>query len=417
MQASSRPNTNSPYLNTTSKKQGPQGTLTSFTDTEHAFAYKTDHDLKLAQLLFSTLQSNFLVQIGPMMVNWALKMHLPIEGIIKSYFFNQFCGGTTLEEMSVRMHQLMAFGVASTLDYAVEGQKTERGYNEVAEETKRVIAFAKGKPDAAFIAMKMTGIASIDLMQKKQAGGNLTGYELMQFDKVKERLEGICQCAYDNGQCILIDAEETWIQNVIDDLAEEMMWKYNKKEVVIYTTAQLYRHDRLAYVKSLLQKAKDNNAIAGIKLVRGAYLEKETKRALDIGYTNPMQPNKTATDTDFDAAARFMIENKEHYALYLGTHNEQSCLTLIKEMERLGIEKKDNHVWFGQLFGMSDNITFNLAHAGYNVSKYLPYGPVHAVMPYLFRRAQENTSIAGQTSRELKLISKELERRKSLRAQ
>jgi proline dehydrogenase len=386
-----------------------------FADTEHAFAYKTDAELRKAHLLLSTIQNNLLVKVGPLFVNWALRMHLPVQGLIKEYFFSQFCGGTSLDETARRMEQLMQFGVASTLDYAVEGQKTERGFNNCADELVRIIQFAKGKPAAAFIALKMTGLGNIDLMTKQQAGKELGGYELMQLDKIRERLLHVCQAAYDNGQAILIDAEETWIQDYIDGLAEEMMWRFNQQTPVVFTTVQMYRHNRLQYLHGLLARAKQHNAIAGIKLVRGAYLEKETARAAEMGYANPMQPNKAATDRDYDAAVVFMLDNLQHFAPYLGTHNEASCLLAMQEMERRGLPRKHPNIWFSQLFGMSDNISFNMAFDGYNVAKYLPYGPVEAVMPYLFRRAQENTSIAGQTSRELLLIRTELERRKHAR--
>lgn len=386
-----------------------------FSDTEHAFAYKTDAELRKALLLFSTIQNNLLVKLGPVFVNWALRLQLPVQGLIKEYFFTQFCGGTSLDETAARMNQLMQFRVASTLDYAVEGQKTERGFNNCADELVRIIQFAKGKPAAAFIALKMTGLGSIELMTKKQAGKEMGGYELMQLDKIRERLLRICQAAADNGQAILIDAEESWIQDYIDELAEDMMWQFNRQAPVVFTTAQMYRHDRLQYLHGLLERAQQHRAIAGVKLVRGAYLEKETNRAQEMGYPNPMQPNKVATDRDYNAAMVFMLDNLQHFAPYLGTHNEASCLLAMQEMEGRNLPRKHPNIWFSQLFGMSDNISFNLAYDGYNVAKYLPYGPVEAVMPYLFRRAQENTSIAGQTSRELLLIRAELERRKRAR--
>jgi len=349
------------------------------------------------------------------LVNWALRWHMPVEGLLKSYLFDQFCGGTTLPETARKMNQLQRYGVRSTLDYAVEGLKTEQGFAQAAAELTRVLQFAAENPAAAFVAMKMTGIGSIDLMTKLQAKSSLIGAELMQADKLETRLAEVCSTAAHLGVPVLIDAEESWIQDYIDVKAEAQMWEHNRARPIVYTTVQMYRHDRLAYLKQLIETAKSKKAIAAVKLVRGAYLEKENDRSEELAYPTPMQPTKAATDKDYDTAIKLCLENLAHVAVYAGTHNEQSSLLLSEEMERLGISHTHPHVWCGQLYGMSDNITFNLARSGFNASKYLPYGPLHAVLPYLFRRAQENTSIAGQTSRELALIEKELKRRQKAR--
>lgn len=384
-----------------------------FENTAIAFDYKTDAELSRSHFLFRTIQNNFLVNVGPGLVQFALRIGLPITGLLKHYLFNQFCGGTTLAETDDKAKLLYSYGVTSILDYAVEAVKSAPGLNAAKEELLKIIDHAKARPEVSHVAMKMTGIGLFDVMAKKQAGKKLSGAELIQYDKMVDRLEAICAHAHKEGQSVLIDAEESWIQDIIDELAEEMMWRYNQERPTVYTTVQMYRHDRLAYLEGLIERAKSKGAIAAVKLVRGAYLEKENDRAEDRGYPTPMQPDKASTDRDFNAGALLILDNLEHAAMCAGTHNEASSKLIAQEMERRGLDRQHPHVFFSQLYGMSDHIGFNLAAAGFNSAKYLPYGPVKAVLPYLFRRAQENTSIAGQTGRELGLVQEELNRRRA----
>lgn len=385
--------------------------LLDFNNTEIAFRYKTTTELRKSIFLFHSIQNSYLVKIAPPIITWALKWGFPIRGLLKFFFFEQFCGGTTLEDTQKRIEQLGKYGVKSTLDYGVEAEKTDSGYQKAVNEIIRAIHYAQHKPNIAFIALKLTGIGNADVMMRIQKGtGNSADQK--ELEKIRERLVLICQQAAEAKQSVLIDAEESWIQDVIDTLSEEVIFQYNKNYPVVYTTVQMYRHDRLAYLKNLFTKAEKSNVLPAVKLVRGAYLEKENERAKTHKYPTPMQSTKKNTDADFDAAARFMLERIDAFPICAGTHNEASSIAIVNYLIEKNIRPNHPHVYFSQLFGMSDHISFNLAAKGFNVSKYLPYGPLDAVMPYLFRRAQENTSIAGQTSRELVMLEKELKRRR-----
>lgn len=390
----------------------PQPLLPDLSDTATAFRYKSDGDLRRSHLLYKSIQSNLLVRSGPPLVEFALRLGLPIDGLLRDFFFRQFCGGETLPQTLPRADALAQFGVHTILDYAVEAEKTEAGFDAATHELLRALDAAANRADIPFTAMKLTGIGSFDLLAKRSAGTALHGSEHIRYERMEARLDQLCGAAYRTGQGLLLDAEESWIQPEIDRLAEAMMRKYNRTRPTLYTTTQLYRHDRLAYLQHLLPQAKTEGWILAVKAVRGAYLEKENARARVHNYPTPMQPNKAATDRDFDAACTLLLNNLDHAALVAGTHNEQSCLHIVAHLQRLGLPRNDSRVYFAQLFGMSDHISFNLAAAGCNVAKYLPYGPLRAVLPYLFRRAQENTSIAGQSSRELKLVEAELRRRR-----
>jgi proline dehydrogenase len=383
----------------------------SFENTEIAFKYKSDNELRKAYILFSGIQSNFLVKIGPPLVTLALKMGIPIKALLKYYFFEQFCGGETLEACLPKIEVLKNNRVNAILDYGVESLKNEQGYNQCAEEIIKTIAFASQSPNIPFVAMKITGIGGSETLQKISQN-KASEYDKMQFNKIKDRLDRICAIASQLRQPIFIDAEESWLQPAIDRLCEEAMWTYNKQEPIVFTTVQMYRNDRWAYLYRLHARAIQENVILGIKLVRGAYIEKENKTAQLKGYPSPLYATKKNSDIAFNNAAHFLIENIDKVAFCAGTHNEKSCALLAGYAQKKGIPFDHPHLSFSQLYGMSDQITFTLAEKGFNVAKYLPFGPLDAVLPYLFRRAQENTSIAGQTSRELLLIEKELRRRK-----
>jgi proline dehydrogenase len=397
----------------------PQGvnaqsaTNLSFEDTEIAFRSKSNSDLQRSFLLFKAIGYNWLVKLGPPLIEFAFKIHLPIQGLIKKTVFKQFCGGETIHECDPTMKHLYGYGIGSILDYSVEGKEEEKEFEHTTEETLHTIQKATNNPQIPFCVFKVTGLARFDLLAKVNAKEPLTHAEQMEFDRVKERVERICRKAYNSNVRIFIDAEESWIQDTIDFIAREMMLKFNRDTVIVYNTIQLYRHDRLAFLKNSYEDALKHNYHLGIKLVRGAYMEKEAARAAEKGYPNPIQPNKAASDAHYNEALKFCVERVDRISICAGTHNEQSSMLLIELMQQKNIQPSDKRIYFSQLFGMSDHISFNLSSAGYNVAKYLPYGPVKSVMPYLFRRAAENTSVKGQSGRELTLISKEVKRRKA----
>ena len=385
----------------------------SFENTEIAFRSKSKADLQRSYWLFKAIGYNWLVKMGPPLTETAFKFHLPIVGLIKSTVFKQFCGGETMDECDATMNHLHQYGIGSILDYSVEGKEAEEEFEHTTEETLLTILKAQNNPQIPFCVFKVTGLARFDLLAKVNAKEPLSMKEQTEFDKVKDRVERICRKAYDLKVRIFIDAEETWIQDAIDGLAREMMLKFNKERAIVYNTIQLYRHDRLAFLKNSYEDSLKHNYFLGIKLVRGAYMEKEAARASTMGYRNPIQPNKQSSDTDYNEALTFCIDKIDRMAICAGTHNEQSSMLLVALMQQKGLSPSDKRIYFSQLFGMSDHISFNLSSAGYNVAKYLPYGPVKSVMPYLFRRAAENTSVKGQSGRELTLISKEVQRRKA----
>lgn len=386
--------------------------LPQFENTEIAFKYRSDKDLKLARFLFSSMGSPTLTSVGMKLTKFAISWNLPVKGLIRTTLFDQFCGGETMEEAAKTATMLSKYGVGTILDYGVEGKESENDFDHAVPEFVKAIKFAASQKNIPFISIKITGFAYFALLEKIHAGETLTQGEQDAWKRVYDRIDWICKAAAEHNIMVLVDAEESWIQKPVDDLAEAMMERYNKAKVIVYNTYQLYRHDRLLFLKESYEHAKSKGYLLGAKLVRGAYMEKERARAAEKGYPSPIQPNKEAADKDFDEAALFCLQHLDGLALFVGTHNEASCLKVASYMYNNNILARTDKVYFSQLFGMSDNISFNLAHEGYNVAKYLPYGPVKDVLPYLMRRAQENTSVAGQTGRELSLINKELVRRK-----
>jgi proline dehydrogenase len=352
------------------------------------------------------------------MIRFALKSGIPIDPLLKSTLFKQFCGGEDIEDCEKTVKMLSKHHVGTILDYSVEGEKNEAAFDETEKETIKTLQRAAKSPDTIpFSVFKTTGLAQFSLLEKYTSAINnpevkLTEKEQLDLERLRTRIDNICKVAHQHQIRIFIDAEETWIQDAIDAITYEMMEKYNRESVIVYNTYQLYTTLALGKLKHTLALAHEKGFKVGAKIVRGAYMEKERARANEKNYTNPIQPNKSSSDKAFNEALVFCIENKDKIDLCAGTHNEQSCLYLAKLMEQAGIERGDKGVWFAQLFGMSDHISFNLAKAGYNVAKYVPYGPLKSVMPYLFRRAAENTSVAGQSSRELMLITKEVARRR-----
>jgi proline dehydrogenase len=391
---------------------GPGKGSLSFENTEVAFCHSSNTDLKRAYWLFRIININFLVKVGPPITNFAMKIGLPIKSLIKATIFKHFCGGETIGECDNTIKNLSQGGVGTILDYSVEGEDDEQVFDNTRDEIMLTIKRATGDKAVPITVFKVTGVGRFGLLEKLDTGTELTAAEEAEWKKVQARVLAICTKAYETGVPVMIDAEETWIQKTIDMLALNMMRKFNKDKAIVYNTYQLYRHDKLKSLKDDHNIAVTEGFILGAKLVRGAYMEKERKRAAAIGYVCLIQPDKQSADRDYDAAVRFCVENVEKVAFVAGTHNENSCRLLADLLNEKNIIHNHPHVYFSQLLGMSDNLSFNLADAGYNVAKYVPYGPVKAVLPYLFRRAQENTAIAGQMSRELGLILKEKKRRK-----
>lgn len=390
----------------------------SFDNTANAFDYKSDKELKSARWLFKTMEYPLFVQIGTRLTPFIMKTGLPIHGLIRKTIFKQFVGGETLEETAGVGSVLGKYGVQVILDYGVEGKEGEASFDHATEEFIRVINYAATQPNIPFISIKVTGLARFGLLQTLDEAPRLRSgihdheAETAEWDRVRERMYAICEVGAEKNIGVLIDAEESWIQDPVDRLTMEMMEIFNKEKVIVYNTIQLYRHDRLHFLKMSYEIARQQGFLLGEKLVRGAYMEKERNRAADKGYQNPIQADKAATDRDYNEAVRFCIDHLENISVIVASHNEESNLLAAKLLDEKGLPHHHPHIHFSQLYGMSDNITFNLAKEGFNVSKYLPFGPIRDVVPYLMRRAQENSSVSGQTGRELSLITRELKRRK-----
>lgn len=395
-----------------SPAKNPHKKVLSFDNTEISFRGKSNADINRAYWLFKTISNNFLTKIGPPITEFALKVGLPIEGIIKATIFKHFCGGENIQECEQTVAALHRGRVGAILDYSLEGAEEDHVFDDTCAEIINTVKRADGDSRIPLTVFKVTGIGRFALLEKASSGSQLSEREVEEFAKFKRRFETICQAAFDADIPVMVDAEETWIQKVVDELAIEMMRKFNREKTIVYNTYQLYRNDKLASLKADTELAKAEGFFMGAKLVRGAYMEKERERALQLGYPSPINNTKEDTDRDYNAAVAYCSENIDHLAFVAGTHNEESCRLLVDLIDQKNIDQSSPKVYFSQLLGMSDNLSFNLADAGYNVAKYVPYGPVKAVLPYLFRRAEENTSIAGMMSRELNLIIAERKRRK-----
>ncbi|MNJ85432.1 bifunctional proline dehydrogenase/pyrroline-5-carboxylate dehydrogenase [compost metagenome] len=389
--------------------------MISFNNTEIAFKHKSNKDLRRAHFLFSVMASPFLVKSGKGLTRFGLNIGLPIKGIIKSTIFEQFCGGETIEECTSTIESMWKHHVGTILDYSVEGKTSAEDFEATTKEIIATIHKGKGNPAIPFAVFKITGIARFSLLEQTNSGlEGISEADLKEYHETVERVNRICKEAYDAAVPVFIDAEESWIQDVIDRICHEMILKYNKERAIVFNTVQMYRHDRLEFLKNSIAWARTEGVQYGVKLVRGAYMEKERKRAAENNYPSPIQPNKETCDSDYDRALEFLLEPESlnQMALCAGSHNEDSSAFLADLISKKGIDKTNKRIYFAQLLGMSDHISYTLASQGYNVAKYVPYGPVKEVIPYLFRRADENTSVKGQTGRELKLIKEEMKRRK-----
>ena len=383
-----------------------------FNNTQVAFSLKSDTELDRAYFLFKMIANQPLVRIGTAVTNFALKANLPVEGLIRATVFDHFCGGINEVDCLSVVDKMYTKGVSSVLDYSVEGKEAEDQFDAALEMTLKTIEFARERQAIPFAVFKPTGFGRFELYEKLGEKQSLTPEEQAEWDRVVARFDLVCKDAHSKNVALLIDGEESWMQDAADDLVTEMMRKYNKEKTIVFNTLQMYRWDRLDYLKKLHEQAIKEGFFIGMKLVRGAYMEKEIVRAAEKGYPSPICASKEATDENYDGAVRYMTDHLEVMSVFAGTHNESSTYTLMELMTEKGIKTNDDRIWFGQLYGMSDNISYNMAANGYNVAKYLPFGPVKDVMPYLIRRAEENTSVAGQTSRELEMIKAERNRRK-----
>jgi proline dehydrogenase len=386
--------------------------MISFDNTEVAFSSKSNRDLKRAYWLFRIIASPSIVKFGKGATNMALKLHLPISAPIKATIFRQFCGGETIAECDRTIADLGKFGIGTILDYSVEGKTSDEDFDQTVDVIIQTIHRAANDPHIPFAVFKVTGIGRHDLIEKASTKGYTpTSQEQGEIDVIISRIDRICQAAHEADTSVFIDAEESWIQDAIDQWTFDMMLKYNKEKCIVFNTLQMYRHDRLAFLQDCLALAKEHQVKYGIKLVRGAYMEKERARAAEKGYPSPIQATKADTDKDYNAGLKIILENRDVFSLCAGTHNEDSSALLMQLMKEANIDPQSEQFYFAQLLGMSDHISYNVAHERYHVAKYVPFGPVKEVLPYLLRRADENTSVAGQTGRELSLIIKELDRR------
>ena len=384
----------------------------NFQDTATAFADKNDSQLKEKYRLFKLLNSPLLNSIGSAATRFALSIGLPVEGLIKATIFEQFCGGETIEESMPTIEGLGRSGVGAILDYSVEGKATEEDFDRTKNEIIRTIERAKDDPNIPFAVFKVTGIAPLGTLERMSHKKKLDAKGQAKCERIHTRVSEICEYAYSVKQPVFIDAEESWIQDAIDRLATDMMERFNREEPIVYTTIQSYRTDRLQFLKDSRRQAKLDGYIYAVKLVRGAYMEKERERAAEIGYPSPIHATKAETDADYDAALEYCMRHFKDMAFVAASHNEESTQKVVAMMHEFGISPNHPHIFFSQLYGMGDNISYVLAKEGYNVSKYVPYGPVADTVPYLIRRANENSSAAGYVSRELEMIEKELKRRR-----
>lgn len=388
--------------------------MSIFDDTKIAFAGRSTAQLKKAYWMFKAIENPTLTNLGTKFANFTVKNNFPFaNGIIKKTLFEQFCGGETREESIKVVERMGKSGVGSIFDYSVEGKETEESFDHAYKEILDIVQFAKKYPAIPFVVFKPTGFGRIGIYEKVGNGSELSEAEKAEWQRVVDRFDGVAKLCFENNVKLMVDAEETWMQDAADHLCEDLMEKYNKEKPIVWNTLQMYRTGRLEYMEEHLQRAIKKEYNIGYKLVRGAYMEKERERAAEKGYPSPIQPDKQATDDNYNNGIDFVMRHQERLSGFFGTHNETSTERIMKAMKERGLENKTPHIYFGQLYGMSDNITYYLASQGYNVAKYLPYGPVKDVVPYLTRRARENTSVKGQTGRELGLIKAELKRRKN----
>jgi len=384
-----------------------------FEDTRTAFSIKSNRDLRRANILFKLISYPILVKIGNPVIKVCSALRIPIGWIVKPTAFKHFVGGETLEECQPAVEKLKTANVYSILDYSVEGKETEKAIEAALQETLHAVKNASSNPDIPFAVFKPTAFGKHHSLEVLSGRGTPDEKILKEGEEFRTRIGQLCKTAHENDIPIMIDAEDTYIQNFIDQVVMDMMRKYNKEKTIVYNTYQMYRHDRIGILEADIKAARDEKFFLGAKFVRGAYMERERARAKKMNYPDPIQPDRESTDRDYNLALKISMDNLDVVSIFNGTHNEFSSMYLAELMIEQKVDAADKRIWFSQLYGMSEHISFNLASAGFNVAKYVPYGPVRFVLPYLMRRVEENTSVKGQTGRELSLIKKERQRRKS----
>lgn len=389
--------------------------MINFEDTQTAFQYKSKQGLRRAYFLFQAIKYPTLVKAGSSMLNLARTTGIPYKWAVKPTIYKHFVGGETIDKCYNTVRLLEKYNVRAILDYSVEGKENDADMEKALEETLQTVYNAAEDPNVPFAVFKPTAFAKSAVLEKASAGEELTAEEQEDADKFRRRVDTLCKAGYEKGIPVMIDAEDSWYQGFIDQVVTEMMERYNREQTMVFNTLQMYRNDRLDFLREALKKAEEGGYYLGMKYVRGAYMEKERERAAQMGYPSPIYPDKEATDQAYDEALKISMEHLDRISIFNGTHNERSSVYLTGLMEEMGVARDDSRIWFSQLYGMSDHISFNLAAKGYNVAKYVPFGPVKHVMPYLIRRAEENTSVKGQTSRELDLLAREMKRRKNQR--
>jgi proline dehydrogenase len=382
-----------------------------FNNTKHAFVLKSDEDLKRSLFLFTMMNIPYFVPVSTAATNLALNLKLPIEPLVRATIFKQFCGGVSQDDCMPLVKKMRKENVYSVLDYSVEGKENEEEFDKAADTKIEIIKYAASAEEIPFAVAKPTGLGRFEIWEKVTANDTLTDEEQEEWERIKARFEKVCQAAYDNNTRLLIDAEESWMQDAADNFIEDMMRKFNKEKTIIFNTLQCYRWDRLSYVKAIHERAQKEGFKLGFKTVRGAYMEKENARAKRLGYPTPICEDKEATDVNYNAVMSYCIDNVDDIAQFIGTHNEVSTYMALQLMNQKDLYLSDDRIWFGQLYGMSDHISFNLGRVNANAIKLLPFGPIKDVIPYLIRRAQENSSVQGQTGRELALLREEKQRR------
>lgn len=378
----------------------------NFKNTSVAYAYKTKKELKSALFVYKIITKPFLVKLGKFGLNIALALHIPIKPFT-NFMFKQFCGGENLDEILKISERIAKYNVKAIPDYSIEGVSEMSAFNKLIDEVKKVIDIASVNKNIPFAVFKPTGLINSDFLKQEI---NADHSELHAY---RQRMNEIFSYAAEKNVKVLVDAEDYWFQDRIDEILLDFMKIYNRDKTIVFTTLQMYRIDRLDYLKFITDMAKREGFKIGVKFVRGAYMEKERKRAAEGGYADPINPTKEATDLSFDNAIEYSVEKIEIVEVFCGTHNENSVLNLVNLIEKHNLPKSDSRIWFSQLYGMRDNISFNLAAEGYNVAKYLPYGPVKDVMPYLVRRAEENSSMGSQAGEEIRMLMEEVSKVRS----
>tara|TARA_B100000123_G_scaffold266913_1_gene239640 strand:- start:24 stop:1190 length:1167 start_codon:yes stop_codon:yes gene_type:complete len=386
--------------------------MSIFKNLKVAFKDKSNFELNRSLLIFSIISNPIISKSLITLTKTLIKLRIPINFFIKHTIFKQFCGGTNINNTRRTIDKLWKSKIGSILDYSVEGKDKEVDFKRVKNETINNIIKASKSSKIPFAVFKPTGLTKFSLLEKINSNQNLKSNEIIEKQNFINRIEEICKTSYNYKTPVFIDAEESWIQNGIDMIVLSMMKKYNKKEVYIYNTLQMYRTDRLNYLNEIISVAKKQKFLLGIKLVRGAYHKQEIDRALKLKYDIPVFKTKNKSDESFNKSLQICCDNINHISICAGTHNEYSSQLLIDLMKKNNIDKSDPRIYFSQLLGMCDHISYNIAEHGFNTAKYVPYGPIKDVIPYLIRRAEENTSISGQMNRDLSNIISEKKRRK-----